>query len=125
MREAGDSVFPPVPKTAGVYRFEFKHDDYRALYVGETGNLRRRFRQYVAPGRISFRILLTLRAPGEAAVAIVSTSQLCHKTECEDAQMPMTSQRRLLERAGILHGASEQGVELLNYDLPKSIRPPD
>jgi hypothetical protein len=69
-------------------------------------------------------MLLTLRAPGEVAVAIASAkSQLCYKTGCKDAEMPMTSQRRLLERAGILHGASEPGVELLNYDLPKSIRP--
>jgi hypothetical protein len=133
IERGGRLHFPSVSKKAGIYRFDFKHDDYRALYVGETVNLERRFRDYGAAGRtqntnnrLRGRMLLTLRAPGEVAVAIASVkSQLCYKTGCKDAEMPMTNQRRLLERAGILHGASEQGVELLNYDLPKSIRPTD
>ncbi len=135
IERGGRLVFPPVAKKAGDLPFRVQARWLpRTAMSANQATCERRFRQICCSGatqdtnnRLRRRMLLTLRAPGEVSGRRLHrrgpnfVTRLVARTQ----QIPVTSQRRLLERAGILHGASEQGVELLNYDLPKSIRPAD
>ena len=132
VERSGKLELPSVAEKPGVYRFELRYSpEYSAIYIGESRNLKRRFTQYRTPGptqltniRLHDRMLSTLRASGEVAVSVLAdASVVCSQTGCSPGDMGSDTERRLLERVAIHEAAKKQGVELLNLDLPKPLKP--
>jgi hypothetical protein len=118
---AGRLQFPEAGAEPGIYRFELRSKDGRAVYIGETHNLKQRLYQYRTPGkrqptnhRICAEIRYALASGGRVDVSMAKDARLCAKAGCKEADLASANQRRLLEQLAIF--SVPTGVRLLNSE---------
>jgi hypothetical protein len=118
---AGQLDFPEVSAVPGIYRFDLRTKDGRALYIGETKNLRQRFYHYRRPGKTqptNHRICAEMRrAPasgGSVEVSLAENARFCAAAKCDKADLASANHRRLFEQLAILSLAPD--VRMLNRD---------
>jgi hypothetical protein len=118
---AGQLDFPEVSAGPGIYRFDLRTKDGRALYIGETKNLRQRFYHYRRPGKTqptNHRICAEMRrAPasgGSVEVSLAENARFCAAAKCDKADLASANHRRLFEQLAILSLAPD--VRMLNRD---------
>ncbi len=112
-------AFPHANHVAGVYRFCIIHNNKEVTYIGETGNLNRRFAGYRNPGRnqqtnirLNTILIQTLKNGAEIAVFIMDENALMEKGGISQiADFTSKNIRTLFESAAI---ASFNESELLN-----------
>jgi hypothetical protein len=118
--------FTPTPRSAGLYRFDL---DDRHTYIGEAGDLARRFSGYRNPGgspdtivprtnrRVQRKILEALDAGRVVPVLICVDASFT--VNGETAQLPLSDKtHRLLVEAAAMIEAQRSGHTLEN--LPRS-----
>jgi len=101
--------FPRVSTAPGIYRFRISRTGgTKALYIGESDNLQRRFSHYRTPGptqqtnlRISALLLDLLGTDGEVAVAVSETAWITMSSNEKKADFSYKSHRRLFEQFAI------------------------
>jgi hypothetical protein len=126
-------IFPQVADVPGVYLFEFRVPGKVHRYVGQSQNLRKRFRSYRSPGagqttskRVHAWFRFTLSHNGVADVYVLAgMASICPQQDCVAADLSDARQRLLLERLGIVVECMEP-VACLNRDqrLPPPSPPP-
>jgi hypothetical protein len=113
--------FPDAPKLPGLYRFRIRGTGGAALYIGESDNIERRFRNYRNPGptqptnvRLNQRFSSALIRGAEIAVAIVTDDAYIENGEGRGvADFTSKAVRCLFENAAIVLGGGKE-IELLN-----------
>lgn len=119
--EEGRLQFPSAPRRPGLYRFRLSGNGPGRHYVGETEELRRRFRHYRAPGptqqtniRMNAEFADHLSGGGCIEVDIV-TGEITVLVAGAPIQVDLAGKamRRLLEHAALVDEAAS-GVKLLN-----------
>lgn len=117
----GKLVFPQTPNDPGLYRFDWKHPDGTATYIGETDQLSRRFQHYRTPGpsqRTNLRMnelmrnLLSENHQISAAVVTGDVSTKVGGKECE-VSLNRKRDRVLLEHAALFQ-AHLAGITIIN-----------
>lgn len=117
----GMLVFPSVPKTAAIYRFDIRHPESGdARYVGETVNLEERLKGYRKPGpsqdtnlRLNAELLKGLACGADVTLsAVLADAWLEVAGGRLPANLRSKSVRLLLENAAIL--SAPAAVEVLN-----------
>ena len=119
--EDGRLVFPVAPQQPGLYRFRLIDNNNARHYIGETDELRQRFRQYRTPGksqttniRMNREFREHMAAGGNIEIDIVqdrisvSSAGAMLRIDLADK-----ATRRLLEHAALVSEAGA-GVKLLN-----------
>lgn len=109
-------VFPGVPAAPGIYRFRIDEDGSKAVYIGETDNLSRRFQHYRTPGptqptniRLNKVFVETLKKGVSIGVdVIVNTAWIQTEQGEEQADLSVKSGRMLFEHAAIFQSRAEQ-----------------
>ena len=116
----GRLKFPSVESVPGIYRIRIKMRGKESVYIGESDNLKRRFRNYRNPGstqQTSLRIggLLTkaLEAGAQISISYASKEAFMRKGN-KKVSLDFSSKvvRCLLENVAILNGAED--IERLN-----------
>lgn len=114
-------IFPVAPHRPGLYRFRLHGNGVPRHYVGETDELRRRFRHYRTPGksqqtniRMNGEFRDHLAAGGSIEIDIVVDSiDVMAADQPVPVDLDDKSTRRLLEHAALVDETSA-GVHLLN-----------
>jgi len=109
--DAGGLVFPPMPRSPGVYRIslvEAKGQDRPLIYVGETDNLYRRAGHYRNSSptqwtnqRIKEDLLAHFKAGGRAVVAVATSAVVEALGESTDLPLDRKTARVLVENAAL------------------------
>ena len=116
---------PGVGSASGLYRFTIEAGGIVQCYVGESNNLRRRFKEYGAEGdgkdtnkRIRNALLRALDAKGVVAVEVATREAwLCRKSSCERANLVSKKSRALFERLAIFeHGCDLNDPQRRGFD---------
>lgn len=108
----GSIKFPSVSPIAGLYRFKTRYPDgRRAIYIGESTNLQRRFANYRTPNlsqttniRINSWLLELMTNGGDVSIAITDKA----KMNGTDVDLSSKSIRRMFEQMAITLEAGEQ-----------------
>ena len=132
-RTSSGLIFPQVTNVPGVYLFEFRVLGQVHRYVGQTQNLRKRFRSYRSPGagqttskRVHAWFRFTHSHGGVADVYVLAdTASACPQQDCAPANLSDPKRRLLFERLGIVVECADP-VMCLNRDqrLPPPSPPP-
>jgi len=117
----GRLVFPAAPDAPGLYRLWIRSGAGRAMYIGETDNLRRRFQGYRTPGdsqltniRIRGKLSEVLASGAEVDVAVVTGGAwLAIAGKRASADLSSKAVRRALENVALLASGAET-IESLN-----------
>ena len=118
-------VFPPLPASPGLYRFDFGCDEegIRAVYIGESRSLRQRASNYRNAKtdrprqRTSRRIhkeLVAHLADGRPIQLAIATEILLSGSAIGDLRL--RSSRRLAENAAVLLAQMSPDVTVMNID---------
>jgi hypothetical protein len=115
--DAGVPIFPTYPASPGIYRLRFTAQ--REVYVGETENLRRRFRNYRRPGATQYtslwvrdRLVQALRDRELVLIEFSSSVSLELQGATGDADLSRKNIRLLMESIAILCEQREGWVVL-------------
>ena len=123
--DAGLPRFPGLPRVPGLYRYDFGVDEasVRTLYIGESGELARRARNYRnaktdrsrqrTSRRIHKEIVGHLSAGGGIEFAIATSVRWGDDVELD---LRRKSARRLAENAAVLLAQSQPSIRVLNID---------
>ncbi len=114
-------VFPKTSLQPGLYKFEIDQAQSRAVYIGETDQLDRRFQHYRTPGpsqrtnlRLNALILEVLKAGGIVSVAIMTEGAVITLDgQQRAAKLIEKTERVLLEHAAI-YTARDVTTRILN-----------
>ncbi len=119
--ENGRLLFPVAPRQPGLYRFRLLGNGDIRHYIGETDELRRRFRHYRTPGpsqktniRMNEEFRQHIAADGTIEVDIASEGiSVSSAGALLSVDLGDKATRRLLEHAALVSEAGA-GVKLLN-----------
>lgn len=119
--KAGKLILPAVPPSAGLYRFRLRSENGRSsVYIGESGNLSRRFANYRNPGptqQTSLRINATLtrhiESGGEISVSVADGLSVAVRGVPNEIDLSVKSVRQLYESLAITLESADD-VESLN-----------
>jgi hypothetical protein len=113
-------VFPIMPGAPGLYRIDFDINQVGSVYIGESADLRRRFRRYERPGptqmtnlRIHGRIIEAVTCGGSVTVAVGRTAYACRNGFRWELDLGHDEQRLAVE-AALIDRARRDGTVLEN-----------
>ncbi|MEU7529617.1 hypothetical protein AB0A74_28080 [Saccharothrix sp. NPDC042600] len=122
----GGLLFPPVPPRPGLYRLTFSgmpSQERPAVYVGESGDLRGRFRLYRTPGptqqtnvRLNDEMINHLRAGGRVVVAVATEAEVEVFGEVRPLSFRRKSARVAAEHAALAGLYLDGSREVVNRD---------
>lgn len=122
LSQKGKLAFPDVPKEAGVYRFRFSGEGRPRCYIGESANLRVRFRFYRNPGptqatnlRLNALMVEHLAEGGAIGLDLITQIEsLMQGSFKKERSLSDKAVRRLLEQAAIV---ADDAMEIVSLNL--------